>query len=214
MAIHIASSKVCCPFVVGLMFITTRFDKRGRKIYRGVIPVVIDNSESMSVSDPYLEWQKLKLAAHLNLIEVDEADLHFEKRALAWNEILESSYKSPLWLSALVKIETPSELKEGLRPLLTWLNEVELQLKDELDALKEEQWSHKGQESESDLNQALKQTQQDLIKGQSDLAKQYKKLQDQIKTMEKSGVKEDALGEISFQLRQLLPAFSYNRTNG
>lgn len=172
---------------------------------RGVVAVIIDNSESMGVLDPYLEWQKLKLAAHLDLMEVDLKEAQFEERAKAWNEVVEISYKSSSWFAALADEPKGDDISQALKPFQAWDKQLSLVFQNEKNALISTMWKDFSQKG-SAFTKIIQDQKRHLLKGNENIGLLHKQLGQAIQALQKKETKPDALSHFSNAFRQLVEA--------
>jgi len=132
--------RVAALLLLSLCLLQPVLSRIEKKEQQGVVAIIIDDSESMGISDPYLEWQKLKLAVELGLITMDSTEAQFEKRAEAWGEIIELSYKTPSWLAAMDDANQTQNLEMRAKPILELMSLIEKQLDSETRSLEPKQW--------------------------------------------------------------------------
>lgn len=175
--------------------------RKEEQIKRGVVAVIIDNSESMGVLDPYLEWQKLKLAAHLDLMEVDLKDAQFERRAQSWNTVVENSYKSSSWFAAIIDEKATEGMHQRLKPFENWMTQFEKIFVEEENALKPNLWERFEKEG-SAFQKILQSQKNELIQGRQKIDEQYKKLEQHIQRLKQK--EPDTLAQFSNSFKQLV----------
>jgi len=196
--------RVAALLLLSLCLLQPVLSRIEKKEQQGVVAIIIDDSESMGISDPYLEWQKLKLAVELGLITMDSTEAQFEKRAEAWGEIIELSYKTPSWLAAMDDANQTQNLEMRAKPILELMSLIEKQLDSETRSLEPKQWESMQVKKSKDEQPEFEKKRELLVQEQKKIALLWTECHQLMKEMLKENDAKKQLKTLTNQLKLMM----------